>query len=138
MIYFNYFTSKEFFPSCSDTEILKCCQEGFLDNILSLFQVLDALREKVGYPIIVTSTFRDVAHNKRVGGVATSQHLYASAVDFKCPKVPFSTFKYMFKEFIEESSLKVLLGQCIIYNKKQFIHLALRTPKHPKFYLIYE
>lgn len=137
MIYFNYFTSKEFFPSCSDTEILQCCHEGFLDNILLLFQVLDAFREKVGYPIIVTSTYRDAAHNNRAGGVATSQHLYGSAIDFKCPKMPFSTFMYMFREFIEESTLKVLLGQCIIYNKKQFIHLALRTPKHPKFFLMY-
>ena len=44
-------------------------------------EILQPVREKLGKPIIVTSGFRSPALNRRVGGVATSQHLEGAAAD---------------------------------------------------------
>jgi len=52
-----------------------------------LLSMLDAFREKYGRPILITSSFRDPAHNAAVGGVPDSSHcpgsdgLY-SGIDF--------------------------------------------------------
>lgn len=43
--------------------------------------VLDPLRERYGYPIMVSSGYRCPRLNKAVGGKATSQHLTGEAAD---------------------------------------------------------
>lgn len=131
MNYFTYFSCKEFFPSCTDAEIAKCFKDGLFDNLLTLLQVLDCFRDSLGYPIIITSTYRDWAHNMCVGGSSTSQHMAGSAIDFKCSKVPFDSLVHLFDVFLQKSALSRYVGQVLCYHKSQFIHFALRTPKHP-------
>ena len=46
--------------------------------------LLDKVREKLAMPITVTSGYRSEAVNRRVGGVATSQHTKGEAVDLVC------------------------------------------------------
>ena len=46
-----------------------------------LYEVLDAIRERVGKPVRVNCAYRCPEHNKEVGGVANSQHLYGIAAD---------------------------------------------------------
>ena len=46
--------------------------------------LLDKARELYGKPIRVTSGFRSLAVNKKVGGVITSQHTKGEAVDLVC------------------------------------------------------
>lgn len=46
--------------------------------------LLDKARELYGKPIRVTSGFRSLAVNKKVGGSKTSQHLLGEASDIKC------------------------------------------------------
>lgn len=54
-----------------------------LDNLLLLIiNVLQPLREYVKKPIIITSGYRCPELNKKVGGVANSQHLTGQACDF--------------------------------------------------------
>lgn len=43
---------------------------------------LQPIRDKLGKPMIITSGYRCQALNKKVGGVATSQHTKGQAVDF--------------------------------------------------------
>lgn len=51
-------------------------------NVLALVNyVLDPLRDRLGYPIIVTSGFRTGIFNARIGGSPFSQHLWAKAAD---------------------------------------------------------
>lgn len=46
--------------------------------------LLDKAREELAMPIRVTSGYRSEAVNRRVGGVATSQHTKGEAVDLVC------------------------------------------------------
>lgn len=48
-----------------------------------LVRSLEELRMKVGHPIGMDSGYRDPDHNKYVGGVSNSQHLYGNAIDPK-------------------------------------------------------
>lgn len=133
MRYFNYFDVRELFKSCSESEILECINSNAFDNLLVLLEVLDGLRSHIGVPIIITSSFRDVKHNKRVGGVPNSQHLLGQAIDFYCNGIlPFSVFE-MIKEFFEKSALKKFVGQVIVHDS--YIHIGLRTQSQPKFFL---
>ena len=44
-------------------------------------QGLDNVRSALGYPIKITSGYRDHAHNKRIKGASNSQHVHGKAVD---------------------------------------------------------
>jgi len=46
--------------------------------------ILDKARETLGMPIKVTSGFRSVELNKKVGGAANSQHTKGEAADLTC------------------------------------------------------
>jgi hypothetical protein len=44
-----------------------------------LLSALERLRTAVGTPLPIVSGWRDVAHNRRVGGAASSQHTFGRA-----------------------------------------------------------
>ena len=46
-----------------------------------LVEGLEAVRSAVGKPLSLVSSYRDPAHNRKVGGVSNSRHLYGEAVD---------------------------------------------------------
>lgn len=46
-----------------------------------LLHALEQLRAAVGRPLVIRSGFRCPPHNRDVGGVSNSQHLYGTAVD---------------------------------------------------------
>ena len=52
-------------------------------NIQRLAENLQVLRDEVNAPITITSGYRSVEHNKRVGGAQNSQHVLGTAADFK-------------------------------------------------------
>lgn len=47
--------------------------------------MLDEARELAGVPFHITSGFRTVAHNKKVGGAAKSSHTVGCAADIATP-----------------------------------------------------
>lgn len=51
---------------------------------IDLLDTIDNLRENVGEPLHINSSFRTTEHNKSVGGSTRSQHLVGKAVDFRC------------------------------------------------------
>lgn len=130
MKFFNYFSCKEFFPNCSPEEIAECFKLGFFDNLLTLLQVLDSIRDSLNVPIIITSSYRSNLHNKKAGGVETSQHIYGAAIDFKTNSMEFFFFSSLVEKFLQESALQRFVGQVIFYHKREFIHIGLRTPSH--------
>ena len=70
-----YFTDKEL--ACKD-----CGVDGVTDE---LKQALDDYRKAVGAPVIVDDAYRCPQHNKEVGGVSGSQHLFGKAADIHVP-----------------------------------------------------
>ena len=54
-------------------------------SIIPTFRILDKLREKIGRPIIISSTYRSPAYNRTVGSTNASQHVRFTAVDFSSP-----------------------------------------------------
>ncbi len=91
------------------------------ENIKKLVvNVMDKIRAEYKMPIYITSGYRTPKHNKAVGGVANSQHIYGEACDFTG-----RDFKRLLR-IIEEMDDKGLLNydQLIIYRKRQFIHIS--------------
>lgn len=73
-----YFDSKEF--ACNDGSV---SPYGEMNVVMELVELLNHIRELYGKPIVVTSGYRSPAHNKKVGGVSNSQHIYGRAADIK-------------------------------------------------------
>ena len=57
------------------------CQSTVIDP--RLMAKLEELRDIHGGPITITSGYRCPTHNKAVGGVTASQHVYGRAADIK-------------------------------------------------------
>lgn len=66
------------------------CHDGtqvpdkYLDNVKELAANLQVLRDELGEPIHINSSYRHTAYNKNIGGAKDSQHLTASAGDITC------------------------------------------------------
>lgn len=59
-------------------------QTSVIINLTSLcLNCLQPLRDGLGKPVTITSGYRTPEHNKKVGGVPNSQHLYGQAADIK-------------------------------------------------------
>lgn len=56
---------------------------------LDLLHRINILRERVGQPLIITSSYRDEAYNNEIGGSKRSMHLQGRAVDFACTNSDF-------------------------------------------------
>ena len=72
------FTVSQFASPCGANEILIC------DLLVHYLQVI---RNHFNAKITITSGFRSVAHNGRIGGATRSRHLAGKAVDFRVAAV---------------------------------------------------
>lgn len=71
-----YFVDAEF-RQCNPPCSIEDMEQDFLD-------VLDAIREKAGIPLVLNSAYRPVSHEKKQGRAGTSAHTYGLAVDIRC------------------------------------------------------
>ena len=120
----NYFTLREIFKNCSPAEIRQAQRNKELRITISyLRDVLNHLRELVNEPIIVTSWYRDVEHNKRVGGVRNSHHLTGGAADITC-----SNLDLLFKNCLTMPHIT----QIIRYDT--FLHISIIPTSNNRVY----
>lgn len=56
-----------------------------LDTIVQTAQHMEAIREYLGFPVIVSSWYRSPPLCVAIGSKATSQHTRGEAVDWTCP-----------------------------------------------------
>jgi uncharacterized protein YcbK (DUF882 family) len=78
-----YFTLKEL--TTTNTGLDNKPNDEQIDNLINLAEkLLDKSREILGEPIRVTSGFRSLTVNKKVGGAYNSQHTKGEAVDLVC------------------------------------------------------
>jgi uncharacterized protein YcbK (DUF882 family) len=57
--------------------------EQYYGNLQKLMKNLDVLRDYLDTPLFINSGYRSPSHNKKVGGVSNSMHLYAKAADMR-------------------------------------------------------
>lgn len=119
---FHYFPISEIFAQNNKDELLEIISnDNICDNMLRLLDILEATRTLYfGAPIYITSFYRNKEHNKNVGGVAKSYHIFGAAVDVTCLNNP--ALLAELSDFNE--SIKV-----IHYPKKNYIHIQLKDPK---------
>lgn len=53
-----------------------------VDNIVTLAEALQVVRDHFGKSITITSGYRSPAHNRKVGGAQASLHISGKAADF--------------------------------------------------------
>lgn len=98
-------------------------RDDIKQNIFTLAQKLDELREAWGSPILVTSWYRPPLINRAVGGARNSQHLYGKAVDIK----PTQGNLYDFQHWLDTITWA---NNALGYGApKGFVHLDLRPGK---------
>ena len=74
-----YFKRSEFACKCGG----QFCDGFPAEPQEAMVRIADQIREHFGAPARVVSGLRCPAHNKEVGGKATSQHMYGEAVDLR-------------------------------------------------------
>jgi len=123
---FRYFKGREFTPYWSrvrDGVKNSVPPRNLWPDILPTLKVLDALREQMGAPIRLLSTYRSPAYNRSVGGESQSFHMQFKAIDFTCdkgtPEQWADALKLMRKE-------KVFSGGIGIYPRNGFVHVDTR------------
>lgn len=67
-------------PSFSPAEIA-CRGTGAIKINTEAMDMLQALRDRLGKPLIVRSAYRSPEHNRAVGGAAASKHMQGAAFD---------------------------------------------------------
>lgn len=92
-------------------------------NIITLAQELDKVREAWGSGIIVTSWYRPPAVNRAIGGATRSQHLSGKAADIR----PVQGDLYRFQDWLDKG---LWSDKALGYGaKKGFVHVDLRPGK---------
>lgn len=86
------------------------------------------LEEEVGEALIVTSGYRCEAHNREVGGKASSSHLKGLAMDLACDR---SRLRYALV------GAAIRLGVSRIGIGHNFIHLDIDRQKAPRVIWVY-
>lgn len=89
-----------------------------MDSFMKALIGIQAVRDMLGVPMVVNSWYRSPEVNKAVGGVATSSHMNAEAIDF----VPRGMELGAAYDKIAKSGIK--FDQLIIYPEKGFIHIG--------------
>lgn len=91
--------------------------------------LLEPLRQLYKKPIAVLSGYRNAEVNRLVGGVATSQHVKGEAADCYTPEGPSKLL-----ELLMRSGLP--FDQAILYKRRKFLHLSLKTSGNNRMQVI--
>ena len=76
-----------------------------IENMKRICGWLEVLRDRYGAPIIINSGYRSPQLNKRVGGVATSNHVTGCAVDIRCSGAEQAIrYAYILLDYADESN----------------------------------
>lgn len=94
-------------------------------NIIKLANQLQILRDYLGKPIKITNAYRCEKHNKEVGGVKNSQHLFGKAADIQVKGKAPEQIAFLINNLIDSGQM--LQGGVGIYNT--FVHYDFRKTK---------
>lgn len=97
--------------------------EHLWENIRQTAQVLDALREKLGRSIVLTSVYRSPKYNNSIGGENNSLHMKFNAIDFAVIGSPVGPTEWA-KPLREMRSANFFKGGIGVYST--FVHIDTR------------
>jgi uncharacterized protein YcbK (DUF882 family) len=93
-----------------------------------LISVLQIIRDYVKLPIVVNSGYRCPEHNKRVGGVANSQHIFGKAADIYVEGWSNEQLLNVIRALTVAK--KIYVGYAyIIKNSNRAVHIDVRIPE---------
>ena len=122
-----HFTLGEFTKS-NYPEVYNIPSHVAIENMKRICGWLEVLRDRYGQPIIINSGYRSPQLNKKVGGVATSNHVTGCAVDIRCSGAEQAiTFAYILLDYARESQSE--FDELFIEKNKYgryWVHFAVR------------
>jgi uncharacterized protein YcbK (DUF882 family) len=93
-----------------------------------LISVLQIIRDHVKLPIVVNSGYRCPEHNKRVGGVDNSQHIFGKAADIYVEGWSNEQLLNVIRALTVAK--KIYVGYAyIIKNSNRAVHIDVRIPE---------
>lgn len=95
-----------------------CSDDGSLKAWPETLDLLEAIREELGGPLIVNSFYRSPKHNARVGGGQKSQHLTGRAADLRATR-------WGVKRIADIAIANKVRGLGLYRN---FVHVDMRSP----------
>lgn len=107
-------------PSFSPEE-LACRGTGKLLIVPDAMDKLQALRDRLGKPLIINSGYRSPEHNRAVGGAATSKHMQGVAFDVRMENHDPDAYI--------AAALAVGFNGIGTYPKQNFVHVDLRASR---------
>lgn len=102
---------EHFYPEC-------------LENLKELAANLQVVREKMGVPLRITSGFRTLTHNRKIGGKRNSYHLKGMAADFFPSTMNLADCYILMKDLMDKGLIKK--GGLKMYRDRGFIHYDIR------------
>lgn len=107
------------------------CNDGtsvpydLIPNVRELASRLQIIRDFLKVPIFISSGYRTLNYNQRVGGSMKSQHLTASAADIYSPC--FSSRDIFMAILVLEKENKLKVGGLSLYPT--FVHFDIRSER---------
>ena len=98
--------------------------EEYYGNVCALAVSLEHLRSRLNAPVVIISGYRTKAYNEKVGGVAKSQHLTASAADIRLSGHTPSEVAATLENLIDEGVIPQ--GGIGTYPSQNFVHYDVR------------
>lgn len=102
------------------------CKDGtpivFVDEYLAV--ILDIARGKIGKPITITSGYRTVSHNAKVGGAKYSYHTRGMAADIRANGIK--------PKELAEVLNSIVPNSCGIIVYDNWVHFDTRNTKYRK------
>ncbi|MCF7676476.1 MAG: DUF882 domain-containing protein [Akkermansiaceae bacterium] len=92
-------------------------------NLVPTLRIVDDLREHLGRPCHILSSFRSPDYNKTVGGAPLSQHLKFNALDITFPGVSPVRVHAILRMWRDQGKFTGGLG---LYRKSGFVHIDTR------------
>ena len=99
--------------------------DDVLSNVIKLATQLQIIRDAIDEPLHINSAYRSPEHNKRIGGVKNSQHVFGKAADLTTKNLTPEQLHYVIEELINDGNL--LQGGLGLYNG--FVHYDIRGKK---------
>ena len=123
-----HFKMTDFISADDTTAVKNGVPYIYYCNLQTLMERLEKLQDTLeGSPLVIRSGYRSPAYNKRVGGAAQSQHLFAKAADIYVKDYAMSSFQ-LAQRLVSDESLVALFGGVGLGSVKN-VHVDIRTAK---------